>query len=202
LRLSARTELADVARLAEADAVSFGEELARLDTRVADAELDAETRADYQNALDAYEAALRVADRMETIDAVSELADALAARRYAAACVQARVDGAPLPAFSTSCFFDPRHGPAAAEVLWNARGRGTRKVPSCAQDAARHERGAELDVTMVRITGVEVPYWAAGGLYQPYENGYAPRTVREATLDIRAVHTLHHDPHDTGGFFS
>ena len=201
-RASARTELADIARLAEADAVSFGEELARLDARVADAELDAETRVDYQNALDAYESALRVADRLETIDQVSGVVDALAAGRYSAACVQARVDGAPLPTFSTPCFFDPRHGPAATEVLWTARGRGTRKVPACAQDAERQQRGAELDVTMVRINGLEVPYWAAGGLYQPYENGYAPRTVREATLDIKAAHSLYDSPFDMGGFLN
>lgn len=201
-RRHARAELADVARLAEADAVAFGEELARLDTRVADADLDDETRADYQKALDSYEAALRVTDLLESVERVSIVVDALAAGRYAAACVLARVEGRPLPSFSIPCFFDPRHGPASAEVTWNPPGRGTRLVPACRQDADRHARGAVPDVTMVRINGLEVPYWAAGGVYQPYENGYAPRTVREATLDARAAHSLYEHPLDPGGYLS
>jgi hypothetical protein len=185
-RRDAEAELAAITHLAEADAVLFGEELSRLGTRVADAELDEDTRADYQSALDSYETAGRVVDRLRTIDDVSEVVDALAAGRYAVACVLARVEGTPLPAFRVPCFFDPRHGPASTEVMWTAPGHGTRKVPACAQDAERHERGAEPDVTMVRVNGCEVPYWAAGGLHQPYENGYVPRTAREATLDQRA----------------
>ena len=199
---SADSELASVARLAEADAVTFGEELARLDARVAGAELDDDARVDYQRALDCYESALRVVDRLRTVDHVSEVVDSLAAGRYAAACVAARIEGTPLPAFRIPCFFDPRHGPAATEVMWTAPGHGTRKVPACTQDAERHARGAEPDVTMVRINGCEVPYWAAGGLHHPYENGYVPQTVREATLDQRAHHLQYHDPNQQlgGGF--
>jgi hypothetical protein len=200
-RRSAETELAAIAHLAEADAVLFGEELTRLDARVADAELDEDVRADYQSALDSYESALRVVDRLRRIDHVSEVVDALAAGRYAVACVLARLEGTPLPTFRIPCFFDPRHGPASTEVLWTAPGHGTRKVPACAQDAERHARGVEPDVTMVRINGCEVPYWAAGGLHQPYENGYVPRTAREATLDQRAYYMLYNDPNQhLGGF--
>ncbi len=193
----AESELADIRHLAEADAVQFGEELARLDARVAD--LGEEARTDYQAALDSYESALRLADRLRTLDDVSEVVDALAVGRYAAACVLARSEGAPLPAYRVPCFFDPRHGPATTEVLWTAAGRGTRKVPACAQDAARQADGARPDVTMVRINGQEVPYWAAGGLHQPYVNGYAPRTAREAGLDIRSRHFLDSDPNQIGG---
>lgn len=200
-RRDAEVELVSVARLAEEDAVTFGEELARLDVRVAGAELGDDARVDYQSALDCFETALRVVDRLRTIDHVSEVVDTLAAGRYAAACVVARIEGTPLPAFRIPCFFDPRHGPASTEVLWTAPGHGTRKVPACRQDAERHARGAEPDVTMVRIDGCEVPYWAAGGLHQPYQNGYAPRTVREATLDQRAQYLQYNDPNQhLGGF--
>lgn len=200
-RRNAVAELASITRMAEADAVLFGEELSRLDARVADAELDDDARADYQAALDSYETALRIVDRLKTIDHVSEVVDALAAGRYAAVCVLARLEGTPLPTFRIPCFFDPRHGPASTEVMWTAPGHGTRNVPACAQDAERHARGVEPDVTMVRINGCEVPYWAAGGLHQPYENGYEPRTVREATLDQRAHYLQYNDPNQhIGGF--
>ena len=187
-------------RLAEADAVLFGEELTRLDARVADDELDEDARVDYQAALDSYEAALRVADRLRSVDDVSEVVDALAAGRYAAACVLARLEGKPLPAFKVPCFFDPRHGPAATEVLWTAPGRGTRKVPACSQDAARQSDGEKVDVKMVWVNGQEVPYWAAGGLHQPYENGYVPRTVTEATRDTRSTYSWHMPPPGGGTF--
>ena len=195
----AASELVAIRHLAEADAVQFGEELARLDARVAGAELDEEARTDYQAALDSYEAALRLVDRLRTLDDVSEVVDALAVGRYALACVLARAEGASLPTLRVPCFFDPRHGPASTEVLWTAPGRGTRKVPACAQDAARQEQGEQPDVKMVRINGQEVPYWAAGGLHQPYENGYAPRTAREAGLDIRSRYMLENDPNKLGG---
>ncbi len=53
---------------------------------------------------------------------------------------------------------------------------------------------------MVLVNGKEVPYWAAGGLHQPYENGYVPRTVREATLDIRSTYNQFSAPNDGSGF--
>lgn len=200
-RETARSELAAMRQLAEADAVQFGEELARLDARVAGAELDTEARVDYQAALDAYEAALRVVDNLQSVDSVSEVVDALAAGRYAAACVVARLEGTPLPAFRTPCFFDPSHGPASTEVLWNVTGKGTKKVPACAQDAARQVDGERPEVKMVLVNGKEVPYWAAGGLHQPYEKGYVPRTAREATLDTRSTYNWHMPQQGgTGGF--
>jgi hypothetical protein len=198
-RETAETDLLAVRHLAESDAVLFGEELARLDGRLADAELDEDTRTDYQAALDSYETALRIVDRLTSLDDISEVIDSLAAGRYAAACVLARVEGTPLPTFRVPCFFDPRHGPASTEVLWNAPGLGTRKVPACAQDAARQADGAKVDVKMVRINGQTVPYWAAGGLHQPYKNGYEAQTARDATVDIRASYLMQHDPNQFGG---
>lgn len=194
------TELSAIRRLAEADAVLFGEELARLDARVADAELDEDARVDYQTALEAYESALRVVDRLESVDAVSEVVDALAAGRYAAACVLARLEGTPLPTFRIPCFFDPRHGPAAIEVLWHPRGQGTRKVPACTQDAARHKEGADVDVTMVRMHGRKVPYWSAGAVHRPYVHGHEQRHVHDAVNEVRAYHETYNQGEQFGPY--
>lgn len=194
-------ELSAVRHVAETDAVQLGEELARLDAALVDAELDHESRADYQSALDAYESAMRIVDRLQTIDDVVEVVETLSVGRYAMACVKARVGGDPLPAYRIPCFFDPRHGPASTEVLWNPPGQGTRKVPACAQDAARKLAGDEPDVTTVRIGGRDVPYWAAGGLHRPYENGYTPRTAREAIIDHKASYSLYDNPVDRFGGF-
>ena len=73
-------------------------------------------------------------------------------------------------------------------------------MPACAVDAASQAEGVEPDVTMVWINGQEVPYWAAGGLHRPYENGYQPRTVTEATLDTRSTYSWHMPPAGGGTF--
>ena len=198
----AQAELAAIRHLAESDAVLFGEELARLDAAVGQAGLDEESRTDYQTALDSYESALRTVDRLGTIDDVVELVNTLSVGRYAVACVRARVEGGPLPAYRIPCFFDPRHGPASTDVLWNPPGQGTRKVPACAQDAARKAVGDEPDLMTVRVDGRQVPYWAAGGLHRPYENEYTPRTPREAIIDHKASYSLYDNPVDRFGGFS
>ena len=198
-KAQAVAELAAIRSIAEADAVLLGEELARLDARTSGTELDQDADADYQAALEAYESALVLVDRLESVDDVSKVVDALAVGRYAVACVLARVEGTPPPAFRAPCFFDPRHGPASTEVRWHPPGRGTRLVPACAQDAARQAAGADPEVQMVRIGGLEVPYWEAGDLYQPFKKGYSPRTVREATLDHRAQYSLYEHPFVWGG---
>ena len=200
-RERAGSELAATKQLAEADAVLFGEELARLDARVADAELDEEARVDYRTALEAYETSLRLVDRLASADKVGAVVDALAAGRYAAACVLARVDGAPLPTFRIPCFFDPRHGPAAIEVMWSPPGQGTRKVPACAQDAARHAEGERVEVTMVRIDGRKVPYFSAGTLQGPYVHGHERRPTHDAANTGKAYHEVYRQQPEQYGPF-
>ena len=117
---------------------------------------------------------------------MSRVVDALSAGRHALACVAARVAGEPLPTRREPCFFNPQHGPATTDVLWNAPGRGSRRVPACAQDAARHAAGEEPEVRYLVIDGRRVPCWEAGGLLQPYTRGYVPTTVTEARRDLRA----------------
>ena len=61
--------------------------------------------------------------------------------------------------------------------------------------------GDEPSLTTVRINGRDVPYWAAGGLHRPYENGYTPRTPREAIVDHKASYSLYDNPVDRFGGF-
>lgn len=171
-REAARQELETIRTLADEDVTLLGEELRRLDARLEGADLDEDARVDYQTALDAYEAAGRTVGKMTAAEEVSLVTDTLTSGRYALACVQARVAGQPLPTKRTPCFFNPQHGPAATEVMWRARGRGTRQVPACAQDAARIAAGERPDVREVRVNGRKMAYWEAGAAFAPYLDGY------------------------------
>ncbi len=171
-REAAREELETIRAFADEDVTLLGEELSRLDARLEGAELDEDARVDYQTALDAYETAGRTVSKMTSAEEVSLVTDALTSGRYALACVQARVAGQPLPTRRTPCFFNPQHGPAASQVMWRARGRGTRQVPACAQDAARIAAGEKPDVREVRVNGRKVAYWEAGAAFAPYLDGY------------------------------
>jgi hypothetical protein len=160
--------------MAEEDVVQFGEELARLGELLESGALDAETRHDYQTALDAYETAERLVDRLSSFEAISAIVDTLTAGRYALACVRARVAGDPLPERRTPCFFNPQHGPAARDVVWTPRSGPTRKVPACAQDAARIQAGEDPPVRLVRYGE------------RRYRRGrQAPRTSRTASASSR-----------------
>jgi len=167
-----REELEGVRRLADEDVTVFGEQLVRLDNEVAGRELSDAARVDYQSALDAYESAQRVVPLMRTADDISKVTDTLAAGRYALACVQARAAGRPVPVLRVPCFFNPQHGPADAHVLWTQPGRGTRRVPACAQDAARVGAHEAPETRKVKVGSRMVPYWEAGSAFSPYTEGY------------------------------
>ncbi len=185
-RRDSQAELAGVRHLAEEDVVVFGEELQRLDEVVGDHPLDADARRDYQTALDAYEKAQRSLDRLHRLEEISRVTDALASGRYALACVRARVEGTALPAMRTPCFFNPQHGPAATEVMWTTGRHGTRRVPACAQDAARVANRESPEVRTVYDGSNQVPYWEAGAAYEPYRSGYV---VADLARAMRAGYT-------------
>lgn len=157
---------------AEEDAVQFAEELTRFGHQVAGDDLDAETRHDYQAALDAYEIAKRLVDKLSSVESISAVVDTLTTGRYALACARARVAGEPLPERRTPCFFNPQHGPAARDVVWTPRNGPTRKVPACAQDAARVQAGEDPPVRTVRYGEHDVPTWEAGAPNEPYRVGF------------------------------
>ena len=111
-------ELAPVKKLAFEDVTALGVDLQQLDLELADTELDAGQNADYQRALDAYEAAKTAADAMTEPEHVRHVTEILEDGRYAIACVRARVAGEPLPTRRPPCFFDPRHGCRSIDVPW------------------------------------------------------------------------------------
>jgi hypothetical protein len=165
-------ELAPVRTLAAEDITALGTELQDLDLEMTGQALDAGARADYQRALDAYEAAKTAADRMQRPEDVKGVTEILEDGRYAIACVQARVAGEPLPARRPPCFFDPRHGLSVVDVPWTPPGGASREVPACALDAERVRAGAEPDTRKVMVGSRRVPYWQGGRAYQPYAAGY------------------------------
>jgi hypothetical protein len=165
-------ELASVKRAADEDVTVFGEELQALDTDLAGRELDAGTRADYQRALDAYEAAKQSVEAMTAPEHVQHVSEILEDGRYATACVRARVAGEPLPERRAPCFFNPQHGPSVTDVLWAPPGGAQRDVPACALDAERVRSGADPDSRKVMVGPQRVDYWQAGPAFAPYAAGY------------------------------
>jgi hypothetical protein len=166
------TRLAQVKHSADEDITVFGEELQRLDLEVTGSTLDEATRADYQRALDAYDAAKSSIEQVSTPEDIRNVTSILEDGRYAVACVKARLAGAPLPQRRPPCFFNPQHGPSTTQVSWAPPGGIPREVPACAADAERVLAGAEPDSRQVMIGSRRVPYWQGGPAYQPMMAGY------------------------------
>jgi hypothetical protein len=171
-----RAELEPVKKFAFEDITALGTELQDLDLELTGRELDAGSNADYQRALDAYEAAKTAGDAIQRPEDLKHVAEILEDGRYAIACVQSRVHGEPLPTRRPPCFFDPRHGLSVEDVPYAPPGGAVRDVPACALDAQRVRVGAEPDIRKVMVGSQRVPYWQGGPAYQPYATGYFGRT--------------------------
>src|SRR6478609_6241248 len=125
-------EIAPVRKLAFEDITAFGEDLQQLDLEMTGHELDAGATADYQRALDAYEAAKTAGDAITGPEDIRHVTGIVEDGRYAVACVRARVTGEPLPTRRPPCFFDPRHGPSVDDVPYVPPDGVERDVPACA----------------------------------------------------------------------
>ena len=90
-------EMAGVWEMADEDTTLLGEQLTRLGVDHSADAMDEPTRTDYQTALDAYESAKRAVPRLTRPEEVSTVVDTLSTGRYALACVQARLEGRPIP---------------------------------------------------------------------------------------------------------
>ena len=167
-----QAELEPVRKLAYEDVTALGEELQHLDIDLAGRELEPGENADYQRALDSYEAAKKAADSITEPEHVRHVTEILEDGRYAMACVRSRVAGEPLPTRRPPCFFDPRHGLSVEDVAYTPPGGAQRDVPACALDAERVKAGAEPDIRKVMVGSQRVPYWQGGRAYQPYAQGY------------------------------
>jgi hypothetical protein len=168
----AAAQLEPVTRLAFEDVTALGVELQGLDVELAGRQLDEGANADYQRALDSYEAAKTAADAITRPEQVQDVTQILEDGRYAIACVRARVAGATLPQRRPPCFFDPRHGLSVEDVPYAPAGGAQRQVPACALDAERVKAGAEPDARQVLVGTRRLPYWQAGPAYRPYAAGY------------------------------
>jgi hypothetical protein len=171
-----RAELEPVKKFAFEDITALGVELQSLDLELVGRDLDQGANADYQRALDAYEAAKTAGDAIARPEDLKHVAEILEDGRYAISCVQARVAGEPLPTRRPPCFFDPRHGPSVVDVAYAPPGGAVRDVPACQLDAERVRVGAEPDIRKVMVGSQRVPYWQGGRAYQPYATGYFGRT--------------------------
>lgn len=165
-------ELEPVKRMTFEDVTALGVDLQDLDADLVGRQLDTGANADYQRALDTYEAAKTAADRIERPEQVQDVTKILDDGRYAIACVRARVAGEPLPQRRPPCFFDPRHGLSVEDVTYAPVGGAQRQVPACALDAERVKAGAEPDARQVMVGTQRVPYWQGGPAYRPYAAGY------------------------------
>jgi hypothetical protein len=164
--------LTSVRRLAYEDVTAFGVDLADLDSEVSGHELDAGAVADYQRALDAYDAAKTAGEALAGHEDIRGLAETIDDGRYAIACVRARVSERPLPTRRPPCFFDPRHGLSVTDVSYTPADGSEREVPACALDSQRIRAGAEPDTRKVPVGASRVPYWDGGPAYAPYAAGY------------------------------
>jgi hypothetical protein len=171
-RLAVRREraaaLATLVKLIDEDVTLLGEQLRRLDAETVEHPLDEGGRADYQAALDAYESAQREVRAITDIDQVATVSETLNEGRYALACVQARVAGEPLPEKRVPCYFNPQHGPSVTDVMFTARAGGTKRVPACAQDAARVEAGDKPEIRKVNVNGHLVDFAEVGAMSKIY----------------------------------
>lgn len=165
-------ELAPVRQLAFEDITAFGVDLQELDQETSGRELDAGATADFQRALDAYDAAKVAGDSITQPHDIRHVTQIIEDGRYAGACVRARVAHEALPTRRPPCFFDPRHGLSVTDVPFRQPDGAERDVPACALDAERVRAGADPDARNVMVGAQRVPYWQGGRAYGPYAQGY------------------------------
>lgn len=165
-------QMAELKEGVQEDVTSLGEDIAALDLNVTDPALPADTRDDYTRALDSYDRAKAAVESAQRPEDMRNVTTALEDGRYYMTAVRARLAGEPVPERRAPCFFNPQHGPAVGNVIWTPRSGPTRKVPACAQDAARIKAGEDPPVRTVRYGEQQVPAWEAGAPNEPYRIGF------------------------------
>ncbi len=136
-------EFAEVKENARDDLVALGDDIRALDLDIEMPNVSPEARADYEQAVNAYDradSAWEIARRPEDLEPVGA---ALEEGRWAMASAKARLEGREPPERRPPCFFDPRHGPSTRDVEWSPPYGEPRLVPACEADAIRLEEGEE-----------------------------------------------------------
>lgn len=165
-------ELARVKEVAEDDLLALGDEIRALDLDVEMPNADPRAREEYGRALAAYERASGAFTRARAPGDLAAVSAALEEGRYAMLSAQARLEGTEPPERRPPCFFDPRHGPSARDVMWAPPGGEPRPVPACAADATRIEEGEDPEARHVLVRGSPTPYWGAGSAFEPWTAGF------------------------------
>ena len=156
----------------EDDIASYGTAVRVLDSRLRVPQADPPTRRDYGRALEAYERAKQAAGQIKHPGDAEPITAALERGWYAVASAEARLSGDPVPPHWPPCLFNPRHGPAATEVLWNPTGGSPRRVPSCAADARRIGKGISPNARTLKYADGTRPYWETGAIYVSWAAGW------------------------------
>jgi hypothetical protein len=170
-----RQEAAEVADLREAardDLVALGDDVREIDIPIEQRDADPRARDALGVALERYEEAERGLDRARRPADFGPITEALEEGRYEMEVARARLEGREPPQRRAPCFFDPRHGPSARDVLWAPPGGEPRPVPACEMDAQRVEQGAQPHAREVLAGGERVPYYQAPAYFGPWAGGY------------------------------
>ncbi|MGH8900490.1 MAG: hypothetical protein ACRDYA_02130 [Egibacteraceae bacterium] len=165
-------EFADVRTATEEDLIALGDEIRALDIDVSMPGVNPKAVEDYRTALFSYEQAASAFDRAKQVQELAPVTAALEEGRYRMTSARARLRGEKPPERRLPCFFDPRHGPSAADVEWAPEGGAPRVVPACATDAQRIRTGLEPQARQVLVGGTRMPYWSAPGWFSPWAGGY------------------------------
>ena len=193
LRKKRERELAEldafrhVRRAADEDVTRFGEELSELHLETLTTPLREQMRADYQQALDAYEAAKAALARSATAPDVTIVTRTLTDGRFSYACVLAARDGRERPQRRPPCFFDPHHGPASRDLSWAPPGGVARDIAVCFRDAERLTAGEQPEVRLVRLGNRRVAWFASGPMYVAWAGGWYAELVEDGRLDAERL---------------
>ncbi|MCB0905983.1 MAG: hypothetical protein KDB63_02560 [Nocardioidaceae bacterium] len=108
---------------------------------------------------------------LDSPETAHQVTQALADARFEVASLVALRDGQPMPARTSPCFVDPRHGPSAATAIYPPAGLGS-PVPVCAACQAQLAAGQQPAARTFLVGGVPTHYWMTAGPAWLYLNGY------------------------------
>ncbi len=164
-------ELRELREVAGDDLAALGEDVRLLEIDVDMPGTDPRAKGRYNEAVQAYTRAEEALDLARTPEDFQPIGQALEEGRWDMEAAKAHLAGRDEPERRPPCFFDPRHGPSVADVVWQPEWGEPREVPVCAADAVRLEEGEEPDSRMVTVGGQQMPYWQAPGQYAPFYAG-------------------------------
>ncbi len=127
---------------------------------------------EYERVRAAYEFVVQASGPLKNPAEATAIARELAEGQYAVLRYEAALAGQAPPERRLPCFFNPQHGPSVSDVQWTEPGRGTRRLPACAEDLANLKAGRDPLIRYVERGSHRVPYWAAGAAFAPYGVGY------------------------------